>query len=124
MKESDENNNNELKDYTSNFTKEDIEKGRTMAILCYLSILVLIPYFSKKKNPYVNFHAKQGMNILIYEVMLYAFDNIVSKISPGIGFLAYIGILFLIVLSLLAIINVISGEARELPIIEKIKIIK
>lgn len=126
MKEEDNNqeNGNELKNYTSLFTKEEIESGRTMSIISYISVLVLIPYFNKGKNKYVDWHAKQGMNIFIYEALLFCFDKIISPFLPGIGFLGYIGIVFLTILSLISIIYVISGEARELPIIDKIKIIR
>jgi len=124
MIEENNQNNNEVTNHTSKFSKEEIEKGRTMSIVSYLSILVLIPYFSERNNKYVVFHAKQGMNLFIYEILLYAIDNIVSGFLPAIGFIAYIGLMFLFVLSILSIVYVINGEARELPILEKIKIIR
>ena len=38
-----------------------------MGIIAYFSLLALIPYFCEKKNKFVVYHAKQGMNLLIFE---------------------------------------------------------
>ena len=48
---------NDVKDQTSEFTKEEIDNGKGMAILSYIGILVLIPYFAEKNNKFVVFHS-------------------------------------------------------------------
>ena len=53
----------DLKDTTNEYDKKEIENGKVMAILAYLGILCLIPYFAEKDNKYVRFHAIQGLNL-------------------------------------------------------------
>ena len=105
------------------FTKKDIEDGKLMGILAYLGILSLIPYLTEKNNKFVIYHAKLGLNLFIIEIIasvalsLLVFTIILIPVIPliEIGFL---------VLSIIGIVNVCNGEAKELPIIDKIKIIK
>ena len=91
-----------------NFTPEEIEQGKTMAILCYIGLLVFIPMFmdDMKKNKYVMFHAEQGIICLV------------------LNFFCGIGIIF----SILGIINVLNDKAAELPLVgqfgEKINLVK
>jgi uncharacterized membrane protein len=91
-----------------NITPEEIEQGKTMAILCYIGFLVFIPMFmdDMKKNKYVMFHAEQGIICLI------------------LSFFCGIGIIFAII----GIINAVGGKVQELPLVgqfgEKINLVK
>jgi uncharacterized membrane protein len=118
------NTNNDLPNYTSMFTKDQIEKGKVMGIISYISVIALVVYFLEKNNPYVQFHAKQGLNLFIYEAIFYSADAILSGFLPFFGFIAYIGEIALAVLSLFGIVYAINGEARGLPVIDKIAIVK
>src|SRR3989442_830195 len=41
-----------------------------MAILAYLGILILVPFFTEAKNdPFVKFHLKQGLSLIITEAV-------------------------------------------------------
>jgi uncharacterized membrane protein len=53
-------------------TKEDINKNKTNAILCYLGILIIIPFLNEeaKKSPFVQFHLNQGLVLLIGGVIV------------------------------------------------------
>ena len=132
MNECNNNNNNsndqsykiDFEDHTSEFTQEEIKSGKVMSILAYLSILVLVPFLSEKKNRYVIFHAKQGMNLFIYEAILYMIDSVTANFLPALSFIAYFFELLLIVYSLVGIIYVVSNSARDLPYMKKIRIIK
>ena len=119
----------DVKDETDSFDKKDIESGKVMAILSYLGILVLIPYFAEKNNKYVAYHAKQGLNLFIIEIIAsfafsifsVIFGLIIFFIVPIIGAalsLASLG------LTIIGIVNVCNGKAKELPVINKFKIIK
>ena len=95
-----------------------------MAILSYLGLLVLIPYCSEKNNSFVIFHAKQGLNLLILEIIA-IFST--SFISSFIYFLSYVSSIVSIgsfVLSVIGIVYAVQGEKKELPIVSQIKIIK
>ncbi len=85
-----------------------------MAILCYLSILVIIPLVTEAKNdPFVKFHAKQGLSLLICEVVSYIIFTI-----PMIGFwlVPLLNLAFLVLL-IIGIMNVVNRRMQELPVI-------
>ena len=110
---------NDVKDSSKNFTKKEKEDGKVMAILAYIGILCLIPYFAEKNNKYVHYHAVQGINLFILEIIAYAATGILF-----FGFLAYIVSVISFILSIIGIVNVCNGEAKELPLIKGIKLIK
>ena len=87
-----------------------------MAILAYLGILVIIPLVSDAKNdPFVKFHAKQGLVLFIGEVIatfIVAIPVLGWILSPLIWLAA-------VVLSIVGIINAASGQTKELPVIGK-----
>ncbi len=139
---------NNLKDSTSNFQKTDIEAGKGMGVLSY--IIPLIPFFAEKKNKFVVYHAKQGMNLFIVSIayiILYAILAAVIKVDGNCGygylgnFAESLGItcevtpwwitwplniigLGISILAIMGIVYVCQGKAKELPIINKIRIFK
>lgn len=119
---------NDVKDDSELFEKKDIEAGKTMGILSYIGFLVLIPYFAEKNNKYVIYHAKQGLNLFVCEIICAFAIGIISSVLWRLWFItSLIDTLFGIAaftLSVLGIINVCNGKAKELPIVNKIKIIK
>ena len=108
-------------------TNKEVEDGKGMAILSYIGILALIPYLSEKNNKFVMYHAKQGLNLFILEIIASVALSVlavtiiliplIAVLSPIVGILSF-------VLSIIGIVNVCNGEEKELPIINKIKIIK
>ncbi len=83
-----------------------------MAILAYLGILVIIPLLTDAKNdPFVKFHIKQGLVLLIIEVV----GAFVFWV-PIVGWLLWLGMIVLVVMG---IMNASSGQQKELPIIGK-----
>lgn len=104
------------------YTQQDIEENKFMALLSYLGILVLIPLLTKKDSPYTKFHVKQGIVLLIAWVVL----ALVSWI-PVLGWIiGIIGFFVLVVFFIMGVINSLSGQAKPLPLIgqfaEKINI--
>jgi len=110
-----------------------MSENKLWGILSYISILCLIPLFTKKDNDFVYFHAKQGLVLFIAEIIWYVITSIVSalflknivalSIWGVIATLVYLG---LVILAILGIINVVQDKKKELPLIgkfsEKIKI--
>lgn len=89
-------------------------KNIGMAVLCYFGILVLIPLLTEAKNdPFVKFHIKQGLVLLI----AYVIGGAVTMI-PLLGWVVG-GIIdvILLVLFIMGIINSASGKEVPLPII-------
>lgn len=102
------------------FSEKEKEDGKIMAILSYLGFLSLIPYLAEKDNKWVRYHAIQGVNLLIIEAILY-----VVKMIPLLGWVVgWLGGIATFVISIIGIVNVCNGEAKELPIVGKIKFIK
>lgn len=48
----------------------DVQDGKALAWLSYLGILFLIPLLAKRQNKYCQFHAKQGLVLLIAEIIV------------------------------------------------------
>ncbi len=111
---------NNTPDTTEQFDKDDIEKNKTMAILAYLSWLVLIPLFAAKDSKFARYHCNQGLVLAIAEILI------------GIlGYIPFIGWIFSIVggiasflLTIVGILNAANGKAKELPVVGKIKLLK
>ena len=90
-----------------------------MAVLSYLGILALIPLFVKKDDPFIQWHAKQG---LVFFVVCFAAQLVLFVLASvtGIGLLSMIGgligLVFLVV-AILCIIKAINGDKFEIPVV-------
>lgn len=123
---------NNTEDSTAEFDPNDIKSNKVMALLSYFSILVLIPIFAAPNSRFARFHANQGLVLAIAEIIWSVVANIVTAIIalilPFLGgllgvILNLVSILFL-VLAIIGIVNVANGQAKDLPIIGKIRILK
>ncbi|WP_283169694.1 zinc-ribbon domain-containing protein [Curtanaerobium respiraculi] len=116
-------------DTTSDYTPAEVESGKGIGCLSYLGILVLIPFFAEKGNRFVRYHARQGLVLFLVEVAYWVAVQIVSAIVLSISWrlafvptiLSLVGLVFL-ALSILGLVNVFQGRAKELPLVGKIKI--
>lgn len=107
-------------DTTSEYDQEDIDKNKFMAILCYLGILIIIPFLVAKESKFVKFHINQGLCFIVFALVLCVLCCI-----PFIGWIieAVTGIVCLI-LMLMGILNAARGNAKELPIIGRYSLYK
>lgn len=103
-----------MSEKTVAFTQEDIEKNKTMAILAY--IIFFLPLLTDAKDsPYAKFHANQSLLVVI----LYLLAGVTSFLI--IGFLVYpVAFVFWV----MGIIAASQGQAKRLPLIGGIDIIK
>lgn len=110
----------EQKNTSFEFSKEDIEKNKVMAILAY--IIFLIPLLAVKDSPFTKYHTNQGLVLFIATLVVY----VIGSIIPIIGwfFILPIGSILLIVLAVIGIVNASKGVAKPLPLIGKISILK
>lgn len=118
----------DVKDFSKNYTDKEKSEGVFFGILSYLSVLCLIPYFLENKNNFVKFHAKQGLNLFLLEIIVGVCASILVVLLLFLSFAVVlvrdiIECIFFVV-SIIGIINVVQGKARELPIVNKIKIVK
>lgn len=130
-------------DNTDEFDEKDIEDNTFLAMLSYIGIFAFIPYFIKTDSKFVKYHAVRGINLLIIEGIYTLLDGLLSMIKVSkvvIDYGAFVGTKMvtplwislpmaivggvLTIISIVGIVNVCKGKAKELPLISKIKIIK
>jgi len=115
---------------------QKMDEGKVMGILSYLSILCLIPLFTKKDDDFVYFHAKQGLVLFGFEIVVYVIYRIIvgmligsivgwRMLSIWLGNAFHLEFVFnlvdlgLLVLAIMGIINVVQNKKKELPLIGK-----
>lgn len=97
---------------------EVLQKGSTlssriMALISYLGVLSLVPLVVNRKDPYVQFHARQGVLIWMWEVLA-----IYTLLLPAVGkFFFKFSSLACLVLSVLGVVSVLLGRAWKFPMI-------
>ncbi|RKZ35106.1 hypothetical protein DRQ33_00465 [bacterium] len=91
----------------SDFSADEIEEGKGLAILAYIPILCFIPFIQgKKTNRFAYEHGKQGVLLFLFEVVAL------------LGALFWKAALFLAsVAALVGIIYVLQGKNWKLPVI-------
>ena len=123
-----------------NSEEKDIENNKLISVLAYLGLFVLIPIFAAKDSPFARFHSNQGLVLLLAGVILtfiypvfYLFF-LVSLMFTGARisgmifvlitaiFLILIAVMF--ILTILGIVNALTGKKKPLPLIGRITILK
>ncbi|MFA6428217.1 MAG: DUF4870 domain-containing protein [Candidatus Buchananbacteria bacterium] len=93
------------------FEAKEVEDGKMAAVLAYLGPLFLVAMLTKKENSFAMWHAKQGLVLFIFEVVIW-----VVNIVPFLGqFIWLIGSIFTIVVLVMGILKVLAGEGYEIP---------
>ena len=104
-----------------NITPEEIQQGKTMAIVAYLIFFIPLLMDDMKNNKFVMFHTEQSIVLLILNIAA----GILGTITCGIGLVLYIP---WVVLLIMGIMNAANGEVKVLPIIgqygEKFNLVK
>ncbi len=105
----------EEKEETSASEQKKEEGFNAIALLSYLGLLVLVPLLAAKGDDFAQFHAKQGLTLLIAAVI-----GMFVGVVPIIGWmLAPFISLACIILAILGIVNVVKKQKKELPVIGK-----
>ena len=114
-------------DRTSEFEEKDAQDNKVMGILAYLFLLVLVPIFAAKESKWARFHANQGLVLAIIEGALYVTMAVLRWI-PVLGWIVnivcWLANIGCVVLAVLGIVAAAKGQAKDLPIISKFKILK
>ena len=88
-----------------------------MGVLCYLGILVIVSYIVAKDEPFVKFHIRQGLILLVIEALIWVVTNFFFwqfyMLWPLIDLLE----LAILVLSIVGIVNVVHGKEKPLPLV-------
>ncbi|MEO0108039.1 MAG: DUF4870 domain-containing protein [candidate division WOR-3 bacterium] len=94
--------------------QDEIEKAKGIVWLSYVWLLFLVPLLSMKDNNFAKFHAKQGLVMFGYEVVI----SIVASIIPFLGWFIIGPIcgLVMLVLSIIGIVKSLQGEYWKAPL--------
>lgn len=90
----------------------DFSENSVMAALSYFGPLVVIPYLTKKENPFVHFHIKQGLVLLALWVAIWVIDevthlySIIDILNLGVTILSIVGIVY-----------ALQKKEKELPLV-------
>lgn len=118
---------NNTADTTAQFDSNDIQQNKIMAVLSYISWLVLIPLIFANKSRFARFHVNQGLVLAVVEVVSIFLLRLLGHL-PLIGWIfsivASLMGLVCLVFAIIGIVNAASGRAKELPIIGCFKILK
>ncbi len=91
-----------------------------MCVLSYLGFLALIPYFAKRDDSFIAWHAKQGLLITATALVVYFILFVISMV-PGIGMIAMLlNMLFALTLfgvSIYCIIQACGGNRWPVPVL-------
>lgn len=102
------------------YDDEDINRNKRKAALAYISLLFILPFLDEVKSGFATFHAFQGLRLFILELLCSGLF-----IIPVIGWIAgIVGLAFCGILAISGIHTALKGEAKELPFIGRILVIK
>lgn len=108
-------------DHTSDFDPEDIAENKLFASMPYFfSIIGIIVALMVPGSPFIRFHVKNEMRFLIVSVL-----SCIPLLVPVLGW-AVGGILLTVIaaLKILAIIWVLQGKAKDIPLIGSIDFLR
>ena len=98
-----------------------------MIVLSYLGLLALIPYLTKKDDPEIHWHAKNGVGLLIAEVIVFVGLSIISWVLPNNAIGAVAGCISAVIgcvlplailgLHVYCIIQAVGGKRPRIPVI-------
>lgn len=94
-----------------------------MVVLSYLGLLALIPYLTKKEDPDIHWHAKNGVGLLILDVVVWAVIFVIGLVVRNVGIGCGIAIvncvvwIGLLVLHIYCIIQGVGGKRPRIPVV-------
>ncbi|MGN0443950.1 MAG: zinc-ribbon domain-containing protein [Acutalibacteraceae bacterium] len=101
------------------FTQDDIENNKVISLFSYIGILFLVPLLAAKDSKYARFHVNQGLVLFLANTVLG-----VAAVIPFGRIVSAAGYVFTVVCAVIGIINALQGNAKELPLIGKFRILK
>lgn len=118
-------------DHSSGFDPADIEDSKVLSLFAYLGLLFLIPLLARPNSRYARFHTNQGIVLFLLDILVWVAGIVLNvltlRLFPLFVMVRLIMTLLnlgLLALSILGIVNAVTGKAKELPLIGKINILK
>ena len=93
-----------------------------MIVLSYLWILALIPLLTKKEDAEVQWHAKNGIGILIGEIVVWIVFTVLQFAMPnvancGLGVVSCVVWIAFLVIRILCIVQGVGGKRFSVPVL-------
>ena len=94
-----------------------------MIVLSYLGLLALIPYLTKKEDPEIHWHAKNGVGLLILDVVVWVVFMIITWVLPsnllgcGVGMIQCVVWIGILVLHVYCIVQAVGGKRPRIPVV-------
>lgn len=103
-------------------TPQEIEEGKVFAILSYALSIIGLPFFLvpliMRNNEFSLYHAKQCLMIWLAGIAVGIAGGILTFICIG-PIVWIVGYIFLLVISIIGLINAAQGQMKPLPLIGK-----
>jgi len=101
---------------------QDAANNKVMAVLCYVGILWLAPFFMAKQSPFVRYHLNQGLLFLISAIIVNIVCGVVGGILGSIvgalgSLVSLVGTIYFLVFFVIGAMNAWGGKAKPLPVI-------
>ena len=121
----------DTKDSTETFTEEARGCHPLSGVICYLGPLCLLPVLFGEKNPYLRYHANQGLVLFLLELLTClvvgvacAVDPLLPSVTPLLAAGSELMALFSLYLAGIGVSNAMAGKAKELPVIGSCVVIR
>ena len=94
-----------------------------MVVLSYLGLLALIPYLTKKEDPEIHWHAKNGVGLLILDVVIMVLWWVISMVlgntvlGCGASVLWCVIYIAIFALHIYCIIQAVGGKRPRIPVV-------
>lgn len=94
-----------------------------MVVLSYLGLLALIPYLTKKEDPEVMWHARNGIGLLILDIVVmvgwWVIGMVLGNTIAGCGasMLGCVVYLAIFALHIYCIIQAVGGKRPNIPVV-------
>ena len=121
-------------DHTYEYNVDDVNNNKVPCIFAYFGILFFLPLVACRRSDYGRYHANQGLLLLLLSIIFggfcwllnlgrfVPFFGVITLILSGI--VGFIGSSCCLSLLVYGIVNIVRGQATDLPIIGWIRIIK
>ena len=101
-------------------------RDRWLGAVCYLSVLVFIPIFSKNKSAFLARHCRQGFALFFVEIAAFFFLRIIEATLGMIPLLGFIIVLILnlaffllfLALTIMGFVRAMFGDDWRVPYLD------
>lgn len=126
-------------DHTAEYEQDDIKENKAISVLSYFGPLFIVPLIATPNSKFARFHANQGLVLFALELIYGCFYSFLSFLLASIfktsllgASVAYTLILlpfslvwiFLLVMTVIGIVNTAKGKAQDVPCFGKFRFFK